>query len=116
MTLRRKGIITQPQGLVLYGLILLLGMIVIVHDLNSQGLLYIAITFGNIAALLRFELGMNKYILWAAMTVALHYLLIGQQDEQVAPPHLEVFQNKWFDFSIASTAVLLLGGTRRQFF
>lgn len=67
MTLRRKTIITQRQGVALYGLVLMLGMIVIISELKRDETLYFGLTFGNIAALLRFHFRMNKYILWTAV-------------------------------------------------
>jgi len=112
MTLRRKGLITQPQGLILYGLVLVLGMIIILSDLYSQGILFLAISFGNIAALVRFECAMNKYILWTMVTVVLQYILqIGQHIQKTPQPDKD---HKWLLISIVSTAALFIGAYNRQ--
>ena len=64
MTLRRKGYITQKEGVVLYALVLVLGMVVIFDDLQKRSLINLAFFFGNTAAVFRMYLGMNKYYLW----------------------------------------------------
>ncbi len=114
MTLRRKGIITQSMGVLLYTIILVLGMMVIVHDLASRGVstLYFAITWGNIAALLRFECGWNKYILWCTMAAIVHYTFVTTSGRQFIIG--EDTEKTWFSASICSTLLLLLEATKRQ--
>ena len=74
MTLRRKGFITQKEGVLLYALVLLMGMLVIMDDLRRRSLFHLAISFGNSAAVLRMYVGMDKYALWAGVATALAYL------------------------------------------
>ena len=122
MTLRKKGIITQSQGIALYAAVLVLGIIVIVDDLRQRGLLYIAITFGNVVALLRFELRIcNKYVLWLAVVVALHLAFLWQDHEQEQHSKNDhgqrshVFDNGWcIFFATISTFALFLGASKRQ--
>eukprot|EP00521_Asterionellopsis_glacialis_P009839 CAMPEP_0195289322 /NCGR_PEP_ID=MMETSP0707-20130614/5651_1 /TAXON_ID=33640 /ORGANISM="Asterionellopsis glacialis, Strain CCMP134" /LENGTH=133 /DNA_ID=CAMNT_0040349315 /DNA_START=630 /DNA_END=1028 /DNA_ORIENTATION=+ len=64
MTLRRKKLLGHVEGLILYSLVLILGMFVIQRDLESHGVLYAATTIGNLAALARMDLKMNKYVIW----------------------------------------------------
>ena len=76
MTLRRKGVISLHQGLMLYSFVLLLGMFVILHDLQQQEqtsntLFSKAIVLGNVSAMVRMDLGVNKYILWPTVTAIL---------------------------------------------
>ena len=75
MTLRRKGYITQKQGVVLYALVLVLGMIVIYDDLQKRSLIKLAFFFGNTAAVVRMYLGINKYYLWSGIAVVLTVLM-----------------------------------------
>lgn len=110
MTLRRKGIITQAQGVLLYAMILLQGMTVIVHDLISCRILYFAITLGNVAVLLRFEFGWNKYILWCTIAAIVRYM-------HAFEPQLIEDENmgkNWLLASIGSTMILLVGAMKQQ--
>lgn len=75
MTLRRKGFISQKEGVVLYSLVLVIGMIVIFDDLHRRALFNIAVLFGNTTAVLRMYCGMNKYVIWAVVVAVLTYLL-----------------------------------------
>ena len=75
MTLRRKGFISQQEGVVLYAVVLVLGMHVIYEDLSRRNLMNMAFFFGNISAALRMYLCMNKYYLWMGIAVALTVLL-----------------------------------------
>jgi hypothetical protein len=74
MTLRRKGAINVPFGIVLYGLVLLLGMATIAKDLLDRGCFGIGFTLGNATALLRFEVSVNKYVIWISTAMILEYL------------------------------------------
>lgn len=105
MTLRRKGIITQPQGLVLYSLVLLLGMTVIVFDLLRQGILCQSIVLGNIAAMVRMDCGMNKYILWTLMAGTTH---------QISQEYSDNHTHCWCALAIGSTVLLLCSAARRS--
>jgi hypothetical protein len=71
MTLRRKGWIDSTFGLILYASVLVVGMMVILFNLQQSGILYPAMTVGNVAAVLRMDLGCNKYLLWPMVAVAL---------------------------------------------
>ena len=75
MTLRRKGFISQKEGVVMYALVLVLGMIVIFDDLGRRSLFSLAICFGNITAVLRMYWGMHKYVMWLFVALVLTYLL-----------------------------------------
>lgn len=69
MTLRRKCLIDHAQGLFLYSLVLFLGMLVIVDDLLEQKILFLALTLANVTAILRIDLGVNKYLLWSVVSL-----------------------------------------------
>mmetsp|Transcript_7488 Transcript_7488/g.11247 ORF Transcript_7488/g.11247 Transcript_7488/m.11247 type:complete len:303 (-) Transcript_7488:495-1403(-) len=71
MTLCRKGIISHVHGLILYTLVVLLGMLVICHDLTERDLFYSAIAVGNMAAFVRMNLCVNKYIIWTVVCIAI---------------------------------------------
>ena len=111
LTLRRKGVITVPQGIVLYGLVLVLGMAVIVNDLMDRGILSICFTLGNVAALLRFDFRLNKYALWSLAAFFLQWLSAGSDG-----PFDAKFggESIWQLASIFSTGLLFLGAARRQ--
>jgi hypothetical protein len=113
MTMRRKTLISQNQGLVLYGMVLVLGMMVIIRDLNDRGLLYMAIAIGNIAALVRFESRMNKFLLWGFVTMALHFVLQGEEAHGIALLNLK--SEGWPFLAVGSTIMLLAGAANRQF-
>jgi len=124
MTLRRKGIISQSLGLVLYGLVLIVGMIVIVDDLYSHGMLGFAIALGNLAAIVRFEWNMNKYWLWSIMALLLQCCVV-QSDVIVGVGRsIGIWSGKgstciyeseyWIDLSFASTLGLLYIAAKRE--
>jgi hypothetical protein len=100
MTLRRKGLINHGQGLVLYSLVIILGMLVIGHDLLERGCLLAGLTLGNLAAIIRIDFGLNKYVLWFFVAVvALPHFFVEE-------PHGE--HPFWlFFFAGASTVALL---------
>lgn len=75
MTLRRKGFISQREGVALYALVLVVGMIVIFDDLGRRSLFNVALFFGNVVAVLRMYCGMNKYVMWSVIAVVLSSLL-----------------------------------------
>jgi len=87
MTLRRKGFISQKEGVLLYALVLLIGMIVIFDDLRRRSLFNIAIFFGNATAVLRMYCGVNKYVMWSVALAVLTYLLKQEMlHDNVSPP------------------------------
>ena len=124
MTLRRKGIISQSQGLVLYGLVLIVGMIVIVDDLYSHGMLGFAIAMGNLAAIVRFEWNMNKYWLWSIMALILQCCVIKSDDGMDVGRWIGIWSGKsstciyeseyWIGLSFASTLGLLYVAAKRE--
>mmetsp|Transcript_40250 Transcript_40250/g.121254 ORF Transcript_40250/g.121254 Transcript_40250/m.121254 type:complete len:331 (-) Transcript_40250:322-1314(-) len=109
MTLRRKGIITQRQGLCLYSLVLALGMIVIARDLADRGVLCRALFYGNAAAMMRMDCGMNKYILWTLMTGVVHEAIREKDSE----PDLNA-SSIWPSLTLISTFLLLYSARKRQ--
>jgi len=101
MTLRRKGHITQKEGVVLYALVLVLGMIVIFDDLQRRSLINLAFFFGNTAAVFRMYLGMNKYYLWSGVVAVLTLLMRnGLLNDDMIPYSLAMNVSSW---------ILLLG-------
>jgi len=98
----------------LYATILVLGMVVIVHDLTSRGTytLHFAIALGNIAALLRFECGWNKYILWCTIAAVVRYTFVSSSGQQFIV--CQGTEKIWFNASMCSTFLLLLEATKRQ--
>lgn len=116
MTLRRKGIITQPQGVSLYALVLVMGMAVIVRDLASRQILHLAIAVGNTAALLRFEAGVNKYCLWCAVAAILRWASVGNRERAGLGIGVGMDNKTWVIVSLGSSVLLLLGAAKRQFF
>ncbi len=74
MTLRRKGYISQKEGVCLYAFVLIVGMMVIVNDLRERSLCNLASSVGNAAAILRMYFGMNKYAMWSAVVAILTLL------------------------------------------
>lgn len=96
MTLRRKGYITQKQGVVLYALVLVLGMIVIFDDLQRRSLINLAFFFGNTTAVFRMYLGMNKYYLWSGIVVVLTLLMRhGLLSDEVVPYSIIMNVSSW---------------------
>lgn len=124
MTLRRKAIISQSQGLVLYGLVLLVGMIVIVDDLYSHGMLGFAIALGNLAAIVRFEWNMNKYWLWSIMALLLQCCVVKSDEIVGVGRWIGIRSGKgstciyeseyWIGLSFASTLGLLYIAAKRE--
>lgn len=111
MTLRRKSVISVPAGVVLYGLALVLGMAVIVADHLDRGIAGICFTLGNMAALLRFDLRLNKYVLWTLVALLLNYLSVDSGGLFGANVGGE---SAWRVSAISSTGLLLVGAARRQ--
>jgi hypothetical protein len=108
MTLRRKGRINHGQGLVLYSLVLILGMLVIGQDLLERGSLLTGLTLGNVAAIVRIDFGLNKYALWCLIAVvALPNFLVEEQEHGEHPFWL-------FFFAGSSTAALLTSAALHQ--
>eukprot|EP00986_Skeletonema_menzelii_P008824 scaffold3838_cov157-Skeletonema_menzelii.AAC.14 len=75
MTMRRKGFISQKEGVLLYALVLLMGMVVIFDDLRRRSIIHMALCLGNSTAVLRMYLGMNKYIMWSGLVAIISFLL-----------------------------------------
>ena len=105
MTLRRKQFISQKEGVILYALVLVIGMVVIIDDLIKRSLLHFAIILGNSAAVLRMYLWVNKYVMWSAIMLLLSYLQQNKMldDNLLLPTHLQV----WIK---AMSWLLLFGG------
>jgi hypothetical protein len=80
MTLRRKQFISQREGVMLYGLVLAVGIVVIFDDLWKRSLFHFATILANIAAITRMNLGVNKYVLWSLTVITLSLL---QQNKNV---------------------------------
>lgn len=96
MTLRRKGFISQKEGVLLYSLVLVLGMLVIFDDLRERSLINVAFFFGNISATLRMYLCMNKYCLWVVVAVALIMLLKNDMlSDDAVPFSLAINISSW---------------------
>lgn len=76
MTMRRKGFISQKEGVILYALVLLVGMIVIFDDLKRRSIFNLALSLGNLTAVLRMSFGVNKYIMWSGIVVIISCLQI----------------------------------------
>ncbi|EOD38150.1 hypothetical protein EMIHUDRAFT_200647 [Emiliania huxleyi CCMP1516] len=71
MTLQRRGLITHRQDLCLYAGLLGFGLAVVLDDFSARGVLPVAFTVANAAAIARLDGGANKYILWAAVGLLL---------------------------------------------
>jgi hypothetical protein len=112
MTLRRKGVINVPVGIALYGVVLIVGMVTIVKDLSIRGILGIGLTLGNVAAVLRFDLRLNKYVLWVGMTCLLKVL--STQEFQGFSDALLGGKTMWRTATAISFSILWVGATRRQ--
>jgi len=111
MTLRRNNIINVLQGNILYGLGLVLGMAVIASDLMDRGILGIGITLGNVAALVRFDLGLNKYKLWILVAFLMQFI---STDSDSASSSWLGGKSAWDEAAVFSTGLLLAGAARRQ--
>jgi hypothetical protein len=90
MTLRRKQFISQKEGVILYALVLMIGMVVIIDGSNKRSLFYFAIILGNSAAVLRMYLWVNKYVMWSMIALLLSDLQQNKMldDNLLLPPHL----------------------------
>ena len=64
MTMRRKGFISQKEGVFLYALVLVVGLVVIFDDLRRRSIFNCSLFLGNLTAVLRMYFGMNKYVMW----------------------------------------------------
>mmetsp|Transcript_29461 Transcript_29461/g.94266 ORF Transcript_29461/g.94266 Transcript_29461/m.94266 type:complete len:305 (-) Transcript_29461:48-962(-) len=71
MTLQRRGLITHRQDLCLYAGLLGFGLAVVLDEFSARGVLPVAFTVANAAAIARLDGGANKYILWAAVGLLL---------------------------------------------
>mmetsp|Transcript_22572 Transcript_22572/g.31517 ORF Transcript_22572/g.31517 Transcript_22572/m.31517 type:complete len:344 (+) Transcript_22572:291-1322(+) len=98
MTLRRKRLLGHVEGLIMYSLVLFLGMCAIQRDLEYHGVLYAATTVGNLAALARMDLKMNKYIIWTFVSMALPIIEKSEHDEKNA---------FWWSSACTATALIL---------
>jgi hypothetical protein len=103
MTLRRKCLINHSQGLFLYAMVLLFGMLVVVDDLQERGIPYAGVAIGNVAAMIRIDLRLNKYILWSFVSSAILPIVEQHGDHSL-----------WKVFAVASTIGLLINGRRHQ--
>ena len=112
MTLRRKGIISVPQGNILYGLLLIIGMAIIVRDFMDRGILGLGITLGNISALIRFEIRLNKYALWTLVALFLQWIASASGDRFLKAS--VAGRNVWHVASVISSGMLLIAAARRQ--
>ena len=74
MTMRRKGFISQKEGVLLYALVLLVGMVVIFDDLRRRSIFNLALCLGNSTAVLRMYFRMNKYIMWSGVLAIISFL------------------------------------------
>ena len=111
MTLRRKGIVSVPQGILLYGILLIIGMAIIVRDLVDRGILGLGFTLGNISALVRFDLRLNKYALWTLVALFLQWTSTSGGGFLRTDA---VGKNVWHVASIISSGMLIVGAARRQ--
>ena len=116
MTLRRKGIISIFQGLLLYAIVLALGMAVIIQDLRVSGMLYEAIAIANVAAILRMDLGCNKYLLWPLVT---SIIAIATSNKRLSLDWIKIDKDArasdiWFSLSCSSAVFLMWSAIRRQ--
>eukprot|EP00038_Savillea_parva_P014233 m.214881 g.214881 ORF g.214881 m.214881 type:complete len:330 (-) comp27416_c0_seq1:54-1043(-) len=76
LTLRRKNLVTHRQTLIIYAWQLGVGMLVANMDIIRWGgmdTIFMAMSLGSAAYLLRTQLGLNKYILWSIMAVVVHF-------------------------------------------
>jgi len=80
MTLRRKNLAPHGPLVTTYGLMLVGGACTSILDHSLHGYWLMAKLFATAAAVLRIGFGVNKYVLWGGLAVALHVLR----------PHLEL--------------------------
>jgi hypothetical protein len=114
MTLRRKNIIIQHQGFVSYGIVLVLGMIVIINDLIRHKILYQTIFISNTTALCRFEFNINKYLLWAVVSFVFNTTKNDNQNSFFGKILLLDGRTAWQRLALSSTVLLLAGAIYRQ--
>lgn len=99
MTLRRRCMISHSQGLGLYAMVLFFGMLVIMDDLRTRGILHAGVAIGNAAAMARIDLGLNKYYMWCFVATTLLPLAENHGDHNI-----------WKAFALMSTLCLLVNG------
>lgn len=87
----------------LYATLLLLGLLVILADLQDRSLFWVAVPVANGAALARLDQGANKYTLWIAVALLLPPLRL------LAPAALVVFKLA----TLLTTAALAWQASRR---
>ena len=108
MTLRRKNIAPHGPLVVTYGVMLTAGFCVSTYDHVLNGSWLMVNTLAHIACALRFALGVNKYILWGGLAVALHYarphLVVNDDNDPLAPKVAA-----W----LGSTAIVLALGVQK---
>ncbi|CAB9505003.1 expressed unknown protein [Seminavis robusta] len=74
MTLRRRDVASHTVLVYAYAIILIVGVaITIADDMNSH-LMHSSACLGIAAAMLRLNLGVNKFVLWTGMSFAVHQL------------------------------------------
>lgn len=114
MTLRRKGVINAvPEGMVLYGTVLIVGMGTIIKDYLRRDILGIGLTLGNVAALLRFNGRLNKYVLWTG--IALLIQVLSTMSFNGVPSDATMGgRDTWRVSAVLSFGVLLAGAARRR--
>jgi len=78
MTLRRKNLAPHGPLVTTYGAMLTAGFVISTIDHSLHGSWLMANTLATAAAVLRLGLGINKYVLWGGLALALH----------VSRPHL----------------------------
>ena len=105
MTLRRKGLISHIQGLCLYSMVLLIGMVVIVNDLYGRNFLFPAVSISNIAAMMRIDLALNKYLLWLLISFLIPIIIETNYDDH---------HGIWKLVVVGSTLSLVINGYNRQ--
>ena len=74
MTLRRKNLAPHGPLVSTYAFMLTAGFCVSTIDHSMHGSWLLANTLATSAALLRLGLGVNKYVMWGGLAVALHFL------------------------------------------
>lgn len=113
MTLRRKNLISH-FGMV-YGYAAMLGFVYLVsiYEASILGSFAFVNAIGNLAALGRLALGIDKYVLWCGMAVVVHY---GRQTVGVTA----VPQHAWLGaywphaYALTTLAVLVVGYRKVQ--
>jgi len=113
MTLRRKNLISH-FGMV-YGYAAMLGFVYLVsiYEASKLGSFAFVNAIGNIAALGRLGLGIDKYVLWCGMAVVVHY---GRQTiGPTAVPQYAWLAAYWpHAYALSTVAVLAIGYRKVQ--